>query len=184
MESLILINTTHRVARRSTTGTELPSVSCKLLAQWQIKLGFFAAGSAVAAVSGISIRFALKATPSSAALVFTSTFAEAASIYTADIASVDSTGLRTLLGDQPSISVIGETEWTIAGRRERVHFPVNVTNAWLRPDDGAPNPVAEESLTWLTAQLAARITDDGYFELQNTAGDWFHLALNSGRAPG
>lgn len=183
MQSTILINTSARVARKATTGTELPPAACKLLAQWQVTFGFFAEGSAVAAISGLSLRFALKETATGPALVFSSTFTQSSGLYTADIASVDSSALRTLLGDQASVVVVGEVEWTVSGRIERVHFPVIVTNAWLRPDTTAPDPVAEASVTWLNEQFAARITPGGYMEFQNTAGDWFHLPLNSGRAP-
>lgn len=183
MESTLFINTTQRVARAGITGVVLPAASCTLLAQWQVRFGFFETGAAVAELAAATLRFALKASPSSAALVFTSTFTVEDDFHVADISSVDSSALRTLLGDLKQIEAVGEIEWTIDGRRERVHFPVTVINAWLRPDDTAPDPIEEASVTWLNEQFAARITAGGYFEIQNADGDWFNFALNSGRAP-
>ena len=185
MESTLFINLAARVARKTITGSELPSAGCRLLAQWQVAIAFFEPGEEVAALDiATTFRFALKATPTGQPLLFTSSLILDEGVYYADFSSVDSAALRALLGDQASVVVIGELEWTLDARRERVHFPVSVVNAWLRPDDVAPDPVAEASVTWLNEQLAARITAAGYFELQNEDGDWFHLPLNSGHAPG
>jgi len=156
VESAIFVNLSKKTIRAGITGDALPAAACKLFAQWQVRFAFFQPGSPAAALSGATFRFALKETPTSDPLIFTSTLTNAGAVYTADIASVDSTTLRTLIGDQPSIVVVGEIEWTISGRRERAHFPVTVTNAWARPDDAAPDPVAEASLVWFAEQLATR----------------------------
>lgn len=183
MESAIFVNLSKKTIRAGITGDALPAAACKLLAQWQVRFVFFQPGSPAAALSGATFRFALKETPTSDPLIFTSTLTNAGAVYTADIASVDSTTLRTLIGDQPSIVVVGEIEWTISGRRERAHFPVTVTNAWARPDDAAPDPVAEASLVWFNEQLATKVTAGGYFEFQLADLTWVNFALNTGRAP-
>lgn len=188
VEPKIYIDTTARTARGALSGSNLPSVSCQLLSEWQVYCFFHATDAEPAELDGASdIRLSLKETadPLSAALIFKSApdFDEELKAYVFDFTSVDSSPLRTLIGKQVSIVVTGEVAWTIGGRRKRARFPVNIVNAYNRPDDVAPNPVEEASVTWLTEQLAARITPGGYMEFQNTAGDWFHVALNSGHAP-
>ena len=183
METTVFVNLTNKTIRRGITGNELPSASCKLLAQWQIAFSFFEPGEAAAPLSGATFRFALKATATGAPLLFTSTLTNVGATYTADFASVDSTALRALIGDESSIVVVGEIEWTLSGRRERASFPVLITNAFNRPDDVAPDPVEEASELWFTAQLAQRLTAGGYIEFQAANGDWFNIAANSGRAP-
>ena len=131
-------------------------MDCTLLTEWQVSFSFFQPGSPAAALPGATFRFALKETPTGDPLIFNSSLTASGAVYTADISSVDSAALRTLIGDQPSIEVVGEIEWTISSRRERVHFPVTVTNAWARPDDAAPDPVAEASIVWFNEQLATR----------------------------
>lgn len=183
MESAIFVNLSKYTAHAGITGVAAPIVDCTLLTEWQVSFSFFQPGSAAAALSGATFRFALKETPTGDPLIYTSTLTNSGAVYTADISSVDSTALRTLIGDQPSIVVVGEIEWTISSRRERAHFPVTVTNAWTRPDDVAPDPVEEASVVWFNEQLAAKVTAGGYVEFQLTDGSWVNFALNSGRAP-
>lgn len=205
MESLIFVNTTARTARGSVTGNAPPRVICTLLAQWQARFSFFVAGEDPAAVTGISLRCVLKQKPTGPALLASSAFTLSGSVYTFDFASVDSSGLRTLIGDADNIDLQGEVEWTISGRIERVYFPVTLINSRHRPDDAAPDPADEAYEAWLTARavrfdeaqtitdaariqtlenLGIRFTADGYLEIDNADGDTFHVPLNSGNAPG
>lgn len=156
METAIFVNLSKYTAHAGITGVAPPTVDCTLLTEWQVSFAFFQPGSAAAALSGATFRFALKETPTSSPLIFSSSLTNSGAVYTADFSSVDSAALRTLIGDQPTIEVVGEIEWTISSRRERVHFPVTVTNAWARPDDAAPDPVAEASIVWFNEQLATR----------------------------
>lgn len=183
MESAIFVNLSKYTAHAAITGVAAPTVDCTLLAEWQVSFSFFVPGSAAAALSGATFRFALKETPTSSPLIFSSSLTNSGAVYTADFSSVDSTALRTLIGDQPTIDVVGEIEWTLSSRRERVHFPVTVTNAWARPDDAAPDPVAAASIVWFNQQLAAKVTAGGYFEFQLADLTWVNFALNTGRAP-
>jgi hypothetical protein len=156
VETAIFVNLAKFTAHAGITGVAPPTVHCTLLTEWQVSFAFFQPGSAAAALSGATFRFALKETPTSSPLIFSSSLTNSGAVYTADFSSVDSAALRTLIGDQPTIEVVGEIEWTISSRRERVHFPVTVTNAWARPDDAAPDPVAEASIVWFNEQLATR----------------------------
>lgn len=183
MESAIFVNLSKYTPHAGITGLAPPVVECTLLTEWQVSFSFFQPGSPAAALSGATFRFALKSTATGSPLIFTSTLTTSGAVYTADFSSVDSAALRTLIGDQPSIEVVGEIEWTISSRRERAHFPVTVTNAWARPDDVAPNPVQEDSVLWFNAQLASKVTAGGYFEFQLADNSWVNFALNSGRAP-
>lgn len=183
MESAIFVNLSKYTAHAAITGAAAPVVDCTLLTEWQVAFSFFVPGSAAAALSGATFRFALKETATGSPLIFTSSLSNTGAVYTADISSVDSAALRTLLGDQTTVEVVGEIEWTISSRRERVHFPVTVTNAWTRPDDAAPDPVAEASTVWFNQQLAAKVTAGGYVEFQLSDNSWVNFALNSGRAP-
>lgn len=183
VESAIFVNLSKHTAHAAITGAAAPFVACTLLAEWQVSFSFFQPGSAAAALSSPTFRFALKETATGSPLIFTSSLSNSGAVYTADISSVDSPALRTLIGDQTSIEVVGEIEWTLSSRVERVHFPVTVTNAFIRPDTAAPDPVEEDSVIWLNEQLAAKVTAGGYFEFQLTDGTWVNFALNSGRAP-
>jgi hypothetical protein len=181
----VFLNTSTLTAREAITGHALPAISAKLQAALTLTVKFFSTGEAAALLSSPTFRVTLKATPTGSPFVFTSTIASTlADGYTFAFTSVDSAALRTAIGDLTQLDAFGEVEWTVATVVERVSFPLTIVNAYLRTDDDAPDPIAEESATWLTAQLAARITAAGYMEFQNTAGDWFYLPMNSGRAPG
>lgn len=205
MESLIFVNRTARTARGSVTGNAPPRVICTLLAQWQARFSFFVTGEDPSAVAGIILRCVLKEKPTGPALLASSSTTLDGAVYTFDFASVDSSGLRTLIDDADNIDLQGEIEWTISGRVERVYFPVTLINARHRPDDAAPAPWESTADTWLTAKavlhssaqtladaariralenLGVRFTPDGYLEIDNANGDTFHVPLNSGNAPG
>jgi hypothetical protein len=181
----VFLNTSTLAAHSAITGSAQPVISAKLQAALTLTVKLFATGEAAALLSSPTFRVTLKATPTGSPFVFTSTIASTlADGYTFEFSSVDSAALRTAIGDLTQLDAFGEVEWTVATVVERVAFRVTIVNAYIRTDDDAPDPIAEESATWLTAQLAARITAAGYFELQNEAGDWFHIPLNSGRSPG
>lgn len=203
MESLIYVNKDTVTAHCTPTGNGPPRILATLLAQWQARFSFFCTGEDPAAVPGISLRCVLKEKPTGAALLASSTTSLSDATYTFDFASVDSSGLRTLIGDADNIDLQGEIEWTISGRVERVYFPVTLINSRHRPDDVAPDPADEAYELWLTARavrfdeaqaltdaariralenLAIRFTSDGYLEIDNADGDTFHVPLN-GRTP-
>lgn len=205
MESLIYVNTDTVTAHCTPTGNGPPRTFATLLAQWQARFSFFTTGEDPAAIAGITLRCVLKEKPTGAALLASSTTTLSDAVYTFDFASVDSTPLRNLLGDLDNIDLQGEIEWTLSGRVERVYFPVTLINSRHRPDDVAPEPWESTAEAWLTARavlhsdaqtltdaariqalanLGIRFTPDGYIELDNADGDTFHIALNSGNAPG
>lgn len=152
MESLIYVNKENVTAHCTPTGNGPPRVICTLLAQWQARFSFFVTGEEPAAVAGITLRCVLKEQPTGAVLLASSTTSVSGAVYTFDFASVDSSGLRTLIGDADEIELEGEIEWTLSGRVERVYFPVTVLNSRHRPDDGAPDPAASASNAWLSAR--------------------------------
>lgn len=184
MEATLFINTTLRASRTSATGLDVPLITARQRAALSLTFKFFQTDEAPALLSGSpTFRLVLKATPTAAPFAFTSTAETLTDGYKFTFTSIDSASLRTLLGDQRQVEGWVEIEWTIDTTVERVSIPLIVQAAYHATDEAAPDPLAEESITWLNAQLAARITTGGYMEFQNTAGDWFHIPLNSGRAP-
>lgn len=187
MESTVFINLATFACRAAITGSGEPKVATHLQAHFALTVKFFAEeGEAAALLDGTpTFRVAIKGTPTGSPFVFTSSITETlADGYSFEFSSVDSAALRSAIGDLPKLEAWLEIEWTLDATVERAATPVTIRTAYIRSDDDAPDPIAEESATWFTAQLAARITADGYMEFQNTDGDWFHLPLNSGRAPG
>lgn len=185
MESTVFINLATFAARAAITGIDAPKAAARLQAHFAQIVKFFEPGEDAALLTGSpTFRFAIKGTPTGSPFVFTSTATAQADGYLFEFESVDSTALRAAIGDLKQIEAYAEVEWTLAGVVERVAFPITILTAYIRSSDAAPDPIAEESVTWLNAQLAARITAAGYMEFQNADGDWFHLPLNSGRAPG
>jgi hypothetical protein len=152
VESLIYVNTENVTAHCTPTGNGPPRVICTLLAQWQARYSFFVTGEEPAAVAGITLRCVLKEQPTGAVLLASSTASVSGAVYTFDFASVDSSGLRTLIGDADEIELEGEIEWTLSGRVERVYFPVTLLNSRHRPDDAAPDPADEAYEAWLSAR--------------------------------
>ena len=185
MESTVFINLATFAARLGITGTDTPKVAARLQAHLALIVKFFEPGEAAALLTGSpTFRVAIKGTPTGSPFVFTSTAIDQTDGYLFEFDSVDSAALRTAIGDLKQLEAYAEVEWTLAGVVERVAFPITILTAYIRTEDDAPDPIAEESATWLAAQLAGRITAAGYFEMQNEDGDWFHIPLNSGRAPG
>lgn len=177
MEATIYVNTTNKRAQASTTLTALPAVSPRLQTHLLLTVYFFASGSDPALLSSPTFRVALKDKdePSGSVLALLSAAtATGTDYYEFEWASVDSSALRTLLGDLPSVEAMLEIEWTIAADNERVSIPVTIHNAWLRTADSAPD----------FQPFDASITAGGYLRLVNSSGDVFHIGLNTGQPPG
>ena len=179
MESLIYVNTETVTAHCTPTGNGPPRVICTLLAQWQARFSFFVTGEDPAAVAGITLRCVLKEVPTGAVLLASTTATLSAAVYTFDFASVDSSGLRTLIGDADQIELQGEIEWTLSGRVERVYFPVTVLNSRHRPDDGAPDPAASASNAWLSAR-AVRFDEAQTLTTEQKAQARTNIGVTSG----
>lgn len=154
MESTIYINSTLREARAGTTGAGLPEITLTLLAQWLCHIRFFAPGEDPALLSSPAFVLSIKETPTGTALVRTETAAENDDQdgYDFEFESIDGESLRALLGDEPSLALVLEIEWTVDSVTERVHMPCTVINAYNRPDDTAPDPAEAETDAWLTAR--------------------------------
>ncbi len=215
MEFDIYVNTTSKVARASaSSGVAVPSVRPRLQTHLLLSVYFFASGEDPALLSGSpSFRVALKDAnePSGSVLALLSAATDTlADGYKFEWATLDSSALRTLLGDQESASAVLEIEWTISSAVERVSIPVTIDNAWLRTADSAPDPAADAIEAYLTARCvrfdtaqtltgtqvdralsnlgitnirSATLTSAGFLVLTNDAGDTFHLGLNSGSPP-
>jgi hypothetical protein len=179
VESLIYVNTETVTAHCTPTGNGPPRVICTLLAQWKARFSFFVTGEDPAAVAGITLRCVLKEVPTGAVLLASSTATLSAAVYTFDFASVDSSGLRTLIGDADQIELQGEIEWTLSGRVERVYFPVTVLNSRHRPDDGAPDPADSASNAWLSAR-AVRFDEAQTLTTEQKAQARTNIGVTSG----
>jgi hypothetical protein len=179
VESLIYVNTETVTAHCTPTGNGPPRVICTLLAQWQARFSFFVTGEDPAAVAGTTLRCVLKEVPTGAVLLASTTATLSAAVYTFDFASVDSSGLRTLIGDADQIELQGEVEWTLSGRVERVYFPVTVLNSRHRPDDGAPDPADSASNAWLSAR-AVRFDEAQTLTTEQKAQARTNIGVTSG----
>ncbi len=179
MESLIYVNTETVTAHCTPTGNGPPRVICTLLAQWKARFSFFVTGEDPAAVAGITLRCVLKEQPTGAVLLASSTASVSGAVYTFDFASVDSSGLRTLIGDADEIELEAEIEWTLSGRVERVYFPVTVLNSRHRPDDAAPDPADEAYEAWLTAR-AVRFDEAQTLTTEQKAQARTNIGVTSG----
>lgn len=179
MESLIYVNTENVTAHCTPTGNGPPRVICTLLAHWQAHFSFFVTGEDPAAVAGITLRCVLKEQPTGAVLLASSTTSVSGAVYTFDFASVDSSGLRTLIGDADEIELEGEIEWTLSGRVERVYFPVTVLNSRHRPDDAAPDPADEAYEAWLSAR-AVRFDEAQTLTTEQKAQARANIGVTSG----
>lgn len=176
MDATLYLNTTTLVAGAAVTGLAIPAITARLQAHLKLTCYFFATGEDPALLTGASFRIALKDVnePSGTVLALLSSPTDTgADYYEFEWASLDSTALRSLLGDQKEADVIVEIEWTIGGTVERISIPATVQNAWIRTADAAPD----------FAPFQASITALGYLRLVNADGDVFHLGLNSGEPP-
>lgn len=214
MEFEVFINTTTKAARAALTGLAVPEITPRLQTHLLLTTYFFATDADPALLTGSpTFRVALKDKnePSGAVLALLSAAtATGTDYYEFEWASLDSSALRTLLGDNESAEAVLEIEWTISGDVERVAIPVTIENAWIRSADSAPDPAADEIEAFLTARCvrfdtaqtltgtqidraltnlgitnirSINITSAGYLVFTNDAGDTFHIGLNSGSPP-
>jgi hypothetical protein len=179
VEAILYVNTTTKVICAALTGTALPSVPVKLQTHLKLTVYFFATGDTAAALLSGSPTFRValkdKNTPSGSVLALLSApTATNATSYEFEWASVDSSALRTLLGDSvdPAPSVL-EIEWAISGVVERASMLVEIQNAWIRSGDAGPDFLP----------FAATITAAGYLRLVDSTGTVFHIGLNTGEPP-
>lgn len=177
MDATLYINTTTRRAFATATSSIVPTLEARLQTHLLITAYFFAQDSDPALLAGSpTFRVALKdqATPSGTVLALLSAAtATGATYYEFEWASIDSTAMRTLIGDEEFVPVTLEIEWTVNATVERVAVPVRLYNAWIRTADAAPDLTPFE----------ASITAGGYLRLVDDAGDVWHLGLNSGEPP-
>lgn len=178
MEHTLYINTTELRAATVQDGLNTPTLDARLQTHLKLTTYFHAADTAPALLSGSpTFRVALKdaATPTASVLALLSAVtATGADYYEFEWAQIDSSAMRTLIGDLESVPVVLEIEWTIAADVERVRVPVTLYNAWIRSGDAAPD----------FEPFAASITAGGYLRLVNDQGDVFHIGLNTGEPPG
>lgn len=176
MEATLYVNTTTKVIRAASTGAALPSVPVKLQTHLKLTAYFFATAADPALLSSPTFRVALKdaATPSGSVLALLSAAtATGSNYYEFEWSSLDSTALRTLIGDADSCEAVLEVEWTISGKVERASMPVTIQNAWIRTADAAPDFL----------QFATTITSLGYMRFVTSDGTVYHLGLNTGEPP-
>jgi len=176
VEAILYVNTTTKVIRAAITGAALASVPVKLQTHLKLTTYFFATGADPALLSGATFRVVLKdaATPSGSVLALLSAATVTGSTYYEfEWSSLDSTALRTLIGDSESCEAVLEFEWTISGKVERASMPVTIQNAWARTADAAPDFL----------QFATTITSLGYMRFVTSDGTVYHLGLNTGEPP-
>jgi hypothetical protein len=154
-------------ARARQDDTALPALALTLAAAMQVDFAFVTGADAVAPLDGtvITVQCCVKARPDDTdALLLDASCDYSGAGITARYSAVWTTGtldgpaLRTFLG--PAFSRIGdaangpwmEVAWTIDGATQRVAFPIMILNAWLRPEDTAPDPHIAAAEGWLTGR--------------------------------
>ncbi len=200
MEADIYLNTTERALRATLTGRAEPTLKAKLQAALTVNVLPFADGDTVAALIAGSptFRAVIKKDPTDTGYVFTSTVTENDDEdgYVVTWSSVDSADLRTDLGDLPELDAVFEFEWTVGDVTERATCPVKIENAWIRTDQEPPAAGADWAVRFDEAQtltdaeaaqalanMKVTITAGGYLRMVNSAGNVFHIGMNSGEPP-
>jgi len=213
-------------ARARQDDTDLPALMLTLCADARIDFAFVTAADAIAPLTGttITVQCNVKSRPDDAASLLldascdwntlTGTAARYSAVWTST--TLDGPALRTFLGSY--FSRVGTAErgpwlevvWTVDGVTQRVALPITLINAWLRPEDTAPDPAAAAAEDWLTAravrfdeaqslttpqqaQALANIgitgiksitkTAGGFMEIVDLDGNTFNWGLTSGPAP-
>lgn len=152
MKSLIYIDLDREQARSAPGTTLLPVVAVSLITPWSLSLHCHRTGSTHAVdMSSAGFKLVLKLTPTSDALLYDdhATMEGGRAVIET---MMDSSTLRTALGDQKAIQVTAEIEWTLEGESGRAAWPMTVRNAFVRPGDEAPPPAAAASEIWLRAR--------------------------------
>jgi len=176
VEATIYVNTSTKKATSTLAGTVPPSIPVVLQTHLKLTTYFFATGASPALLSGATFRVALKDKnePSGSVLALLSAAtATGSTYYEFEWSSLDSTALRTLLGDNESCEAVLEIEWTISGKVERAAMPVIIQNAWIRTADAAPDFLP----------FATTITSLGYMRFVTSDGTVYHFGLNTGEPP-
>lgn len=225
MTQTVFIRLDPLAARAWQDETALPAVSLTLCAAATVAVAFVDATDTIVALSGTSVvvQAAVKDRPDAdAALLLDSDCSVSGSgtstRYNAEwtATTLDGDALRTYLGSyfsRAGTATLGpwmEVVWTIDGITQRVAFPITILNAWLRPEDAAPDPAGVAAEDWLTnravrfdeaqalttaeqTQALANIgisgiksitkTAGGFMEIVDTDGDTFNWPLTAGAAP-
>ena len=153
----MLFRSLNKRARASVDGVSLPVIAPVLQSHLKLTTYFFTPGSDPALLNeSTTFRVALKkeSTPSGSVLALLSAPTDSgADYYEFEWAQIDSTALRTLLGDSTDgAAAVLEIEWTLSATVERVSIPVVINNAWIRTDDSAPNPEEDGSDAFVAAR--------------------------------
>lgn len=164
--ALIRLNTL--AARATQSGPQQPAISLTLCSAAQIDFAFINESDEIAPLGGtsVTVQCCVKARPDDAAsLLLDASCAYnegegAAARYSAawTAETLDGDPLRAFLGSY--FSRVGtdqrgpwmEVSWTIDGETLRVAFPITILNAWLRPEDTAPDPRVDAAVVWLAAR--------------------------------
>lgn len=226
MTQTALIRLDTLAARATQDSSLLPAITLTLCCAAQIDFAFVNASDAIAPLTGtsITVQCCVKTKPddSGSLLIDAScdyntlsgTTARYSAVWTAE--TLDGPALRTFLGSY--FSRVGtdqhgpwmEVAWTIDGETQRVAFPITILNAWLRPEDIAPDPAVAAAEDWLTdravrfdeaqaltpgeqIQALENIgltgiksitkTAGGFLQLVDTDNNPFFLELTNGTAP-
>lgn len=213
-------------ARVTRASAQSPAIMLTMCAAAQVDFAFVTAADAIAPLDGgsITVQCGVKARPDDKSALLLDVNCEynaeegEAARYKAEwtAETLDSDALRAFLGS--CVSRVGtdqhgpwmEVAWTIDGVTQRVAFPITILNAWLRPEDVAPDPRDAAVEPWLSAravrfdqaqdltidqqtQALANIgisgirsitkTAGGFLELVDTDGNTFNIGLTAGAAP-
>lgn len=178
MEAVIYLNTSTKTARAGLTGSALPNVPAKFQAHLKLTVSFFATGAAAALLNdATTFNVTIKALDSAGGDLFAQKVAPDtvnADSYEFEWATLGNTALETAIGDSiDGIAAVLTIGWTLAGTVEKIDIPITIANTWQRTDDYQPD----------LSPFQTSITTNGYLRLVNSAGDVFHLGLNTGEPP-
>ncbi len=153
MESTVYINTLTKTAHHGITGHALPKVLARLQAHLQVDVRFFETDKIAELLEGTpTFRIGLKESPEGVAFIYAAAITqELADGYRFTFESVDSSALRTFLGDcKEAKDAFLEIEWNLDDIVERVAIPAKIENAYLRTDEELPDPM-ERAARWYPA---------------------------------
>ncbi len=226
MTQSVFIRLDTLAARATRSSSQGPAIGLTLCSDTQIDFAFVNAEDVIAPLAGtsITVQCCIKAKPDDPSSLLldascdyntlTGSAARYSAVWTA--ITLDGPALRTFLGSY--FSRVGTEErgpwmevvWTIDGETLRVAFPITILNAWLRPEDAAPDPGIAAAEDWLNAravrfdeaqalnaaqmaQALANIgitniksitkTAAGFVELVDGDDAIFHWGLTNGPAP-
>jgi len=157
------------VARASKTGTVLPSIFLTLCSTARLEFAFVNAEDVVGPLTGtvISVQCGVKTAPNAENVLLLTECADnagegAASRRIAEwsATTLDNDELREFLGGElsktgtsdhgPWMEIVVDRDGVV----DRFSFPITLKNAFIRPEDAAPNPRDDTSWTWLKSRIA------------------------------